>query len=125
MAEMYGFIYKATNLATGRWYVGKKAYSHKIKVKVGKKERKRTGKRVKYIIKDSGYKEYLGSSEELKKDIEKLGRVNFRREILRECPDRISLSYWEQCYLFTLGAIFENSYNSNLGGHFYRGKVSQ
>lgn len=122
---MYGYIYKTVNLETGRFYIGKKAYTHTIKKKLSKKRRKGTRKRIERVTVDSGWKEYYGSSEELKKDIELLGKENFEVIHLKECPNKQSLAYWEQYYMFTMNVLFENTYNGNIAGKFYRGKIIQ
>ena len=36
--DNYGFIYKITNLETGKYYIGKKAFFHNKKKKLTKKE---------------------------------------------------------------------------------------
>ena len=36
--DSYGFIYKITNLETGKFYIGKKSYIHNKKKKLVKKE---------------------------------------------------------------------------------------
>lgn len=122
---MYGYIYQTINLKTGKFYIGKKAYKHKIRKKLSKKKRKGTRKRIETVYKDSGWQDYYGSSEELKKDIELLGKENFKVTHLKECPDKQSLSYWEQHYMFTYNVLFENTYNGNIAGKFYRGKITK
>jgi len=120
---MYGYIYRTTNTVTGKFYIGKKAYLHRTKVKLSKKQRKLTGKRIKYVEKSSGWENYYGSSDELQKDIEKYGKDKFIVTKLKECEDRVSLAYWEQHYQFTLSVLFCNTYNGNIGGKFYRNKI--
>jgi hypothetical protein len=83
-------VYLITNLSNNRKYVGKKlAKFHKSRPPLkGKKNRRR------YNV-DSDWKEYWGSSEELKADIFALGNENFSREILYFCPTRGAASYLE------------------------------
>lgn len=124
----YGFIYITTNLLTGRWYIGKKAYSHRRRKKLTKKElaaitTKGRKPIYKYVDVDSGWKEYFGSSLELKDDIEKYGKENFKVEILRECEDKVSLSYWEVYYQMVLEVLFKDTYNGNIAGKFFKGKI--
>lgn len=122
---MYGYIYRTVNKETGKFYIGKKAYIHRRKVKLSKKQRKLTGKRVKYVEKSSGWETYFGSSEELLKDIDAIGADKFEVTVLRECPDKLSLAYWEQYYQFTEGVLFGNTYNGNIGGKFYKNKIKE
>jgi hypothetical protein len=75
------------------------------------------------VEKSSGWEDYYGSSEELKKDIERLGKDRFIVQKIRECEDRVSLAYWEQAYQFELRVLFNDTYNGNIGGKFYRNKI--
>lgn len=92
-----GFTYCITNLIDGRRYIGKKKATFKktsvrtIKIKsTGLKKKKKIRTQV-----DSDWRDYYGSSEELKADVEKLGKENFKREILRWCRSLSELSYYE------------------------------
>lgn len=122
---MYGYIYKTTNTITGKWYIGRKAYMHKKKIRLSKKQRKLTGKRIKIVEIDSKWQNYYGSNEELKKDIETHGAPFFIVQKLKECKDKVSLAYWEQYYQFTMEVLFKDTYNGNIGGKFYRNKITQ
>lgn len=120
----YGYVYKTTNLLTGRFYIGKKAYLHKRTVKLTKKELaarpKGSRKKTKVVHVDSKWQDYYGSSLELKADIIKYGRENFTVEKLRECPNRKSLAYWETYYMFHFDVLGCDTYNGNILGRFYR-----
>jgi len=120
----YGFIYKITD-DKGRFYIGKKAFSHRIKRKLSKRARKSTGKRIKIENKDSGWKDYWGSCKPLLEYIESKGNTQgFTREILMLCEDRINLSYWEIHFQIQLNVLFEEkSWNSNVGGKYFKGKI--
>jgi len=73
----FGFVYLITNLKSGKKYIGRKYFGTTRRVKVkGKKRRK-------IIRKDSNWREYTGSSKSLNKDIEKLGKKNFKFEKLK------------------------------------------
>lgn len=125
MEEFYGYIYKTTHIPTGKYYVGKKAYLHRKKKKLTKKELALlTGKgrkpkfKVEYV--DSKWKEYYGSSLTLKQDIEKYGKDQFVVEKLMDCKSRKSLSYWEVYFMFQYDVLKNDTYNENILGRFYR-----
>ena len=91
-----GFIYVITNMLDGRKYYGKKKSTFRktsiktVTLKNGTKKKKKIRTDV-----PSDWIDYYGSSEELKKDVEKLGKENFTREILRYCLSLSELSYYE------------------------------
>lgn len=97
-----GFVYLITNTITGKQYIGKKSlYSNQSKVRTvilkttGEKKKKKV--RVKS---ESNWRDYYGSSDEVKKDIEAFGKEAFKREILRFCDSKGELSYFEAKYQF-------------------------
>jgi hypothetical protein len=122
----YGFVYNITNLETGKFYIGKKAFFHNKKKKLTKKElAEQTGPGRKTITKveqvDSGWKDYYGSSKELLADLKTLGKDKFERVILQFCPTKKQLTYYEIQYQITYGVLHTtNSYNDNVLGKFYR-----
>lgn len=82
-----GFVYVITNLLDGRRYFGKKIlHFTKTKMLKGKKKRIKT---------ESDWKTYYGSSDELCKDVERLGSDKFKREILHFCKNKGMMSYLE------------------------------
>lgn len=108
---VYGFIYKITRLSDGKFYIGKKAFTHRKRKTLSKKARRVTKKRISVSYVDSGWKDYYGSSEELKADIIRLGKDKFKREILLFCSTKDELSYYEAYYIINTKAFFEESYN--------------
>jgi hypothetical protein len=88
--NMFGFVYLITNLVSEKKYIGRKYFDsiRRIKVK-GKKLRK-------VIRKDSGWRDYTGSSKSLNKDIEDLGKKNFKFEILIMCETKGQVNYIEE-----------------------------
>ena len=100
--DALGFIYKITNLLTGRFYIGKKSLWSKKRVKISKKEKllNPTRKIYKEVIKETNWREYTGSSLVLNQDIEKLGKENFKKEIIQWCFSKRELSYSEVKWQF-------------------------
>jgi len=111
--NQFGFIYLITNIATNRKYIGRK-YLSKAGYKIinGKKKK---------IRKDSDWKIYYGSSEELKKDILELGEDNFTREILHFCKTRGHCNYMELREIIDQRALeSDRYYNSWVSGRIHK-----
>lgn len=110
------FVYLITNNTNGMKYVGKKLAKFKqtkppLK---GKKNKRRS-------TKESDWREYWGSSERLKADVEFLGEHNFTREILHFCPSRGIASYLEAREQFERRVLETDEYyngiiNVRIGG---------
>ena len=82
-----GFVYLITNIVNGKKYVGKKSLSmSKTKQIKGKKKKSRV---------ESAWKNYYGSSPIVKAEVERLGKENFKREILHICNTKTDLTYLE------------------------------
>ncbi len=94
--DCVGFVYIITNLISNRKYIGKKLAkfsrtTYRVqKLKNGTKKKKRIRSKV-----DSDWQGYYGSSDELNADIDKLGKQNFKREILHYCTSKAETSYLE------------------------------
>lgn len=83
----YGFVYLIENLTNNRKYIGKKLFLFsKTKQIKGKKKK---------IKVESDWQDYWSSSDELKADVEKLGKENFRRTILHLCKNKGTCNYLE------------------------------
>lgn len=85
--DYVGFVYLITNLTNGRLYIGKKLFWKKRKKKI-----KGSNKKVRV---EHDWRDYYGSSNELNADIERLGKENFKREILECYKTRWEWSYGE------------------------------
>ena len=101
-ADWYGFVYRITHIPTGRKYIGRKYFTQ-----AGYKQVK--GKRKK-IRKESDWKEYWGSSKHLQADVEKYGKDQFSREIIRLCKNRSECSYYETKAIFDEDALLNEEY---------------
>lgn len=106
-----GFVYLITNLTNNKKYIGKKLFCFsKTRYKV---HTQKNGKKVKKKIKskiDSDWRDYYGSSENLHKDIELLGKEKFTREILYFCSSKAECSYLEAKEQFARGVLESDDY---------------
>ena len=115
--DCVGFVYLITNLTSDRKYVGKKLSKFSkttyktVTLKNGTKKKKKIKSKI-----DSDWMEYYGSSIELNKDVELLGKGNFRREILFFCKSKAECSYIEAREQFTRKVLETTDY--------YNGQIS-
>ena len=115
--DCVGFVYLITNKANQRKYIGKKLAKFAkttyktITQKNGVKKKKRIRSKI-----DSDWIEYYGSSIELNKDVEALGKDNFTREILFYCKSKAECSYVEAREQFGRKVLESDDY--------YNGQIS-
>ena len=117
--SFFGFVYRITNLQTGKQYIGRKYFVQKRKPRNGTSKRR--------VTSESDWKKYYGSSPELKADVKQFGRENFKREILSLHATLGKVNYEETKQLFlnyvlqeTLDDVSPKFYNSNILGRYYR-----
>ena len=101
--DYYGFVYIITNNTNNKKYIGKKFFWTSKRRQVNK-VRKR------YKV-ESDWREYWSSSEEVKQDVELLGKENFTREIIHLCKSKGVTNYLEaKEQFFNLVLENENSW---------------
>jgi hypothetical protein len=81
------FVYLITNTTNGKRYIG-------LKTTKSKKTKQVKGKKKRFTV-ESDWRDYWSSSEELKNDIELLGKDSFKREILYFCLNKGTANYLE------------------------------
>ena len=117
IGDNYGFVYRITNTTNSKSYIGRKYFVQKRKPKGGKRR----------VTSESNWKQYYGSSDELKQDIRRDGKNTFKREILSLHRTLGRVNYEETKQLFLHNVLAEKLddgspayYNSNILGRYYR-----
>jgi hypothetical protein len=104
-----GFVYLITNLTNQRKYIGKKLARFKTtKPPLKGKKNKRRG------TKESDWRTYWGSSDNLLADVAAIGEDKFTREILHFCPSRGVLSYLEAKEQFDRRVLESDDYYNGI-----------
>ena len=109
--DCVGFVYIITNITTDRKYIGKKLAKFSkttqktVKLKNGTKKKKKIRSKI-----DSDWRDYYGSSTELTKDVESIGKDNFKREILYYCKSKSECSYIEAREQFSRRVLESKDY---------------
>ena len=119
IGDFFGYVYRITNLQTGKQYIGRKYFTQRRKPRSGKGKRR--------VTSESDWKKYYGSSKELKDDVKKFGRSIFRREIISLHETLGKVNYEETKQLFLNNVLMEALddgtpayYNSNILGRYMR-----
>ena len=115
--DFFGFVYRITNLESGKQYIGRKYFTSRRKPRGGKRR----------VTSESDWKRYYGSSDELKADVKNLGKEKFRREIisLHETLGKVNYEETKQLFLnnVLMEALDDGSpayYNSNILGRYMK-----
>ena len=112
--DCVGFVYLITNTISNRKYIGKKlakfarTTTKTVTLKNGTKKKKKVRSKI-----DSDWMNYYGSSIELNKDVESLGKENFTREILFFCKSKAECSYIEAREQFARRVLESTDYYNN------------
>ena len=122
-----GFVYIIYNLTNNRKYIGQKLFyfsktTYKtVTLKNGKKKRKRIKGKI-----ESDWQDYWSSSDELKADVELLGKNNFKREILHFCKTKSECNYLEAKEQF-LREVLESQeyYNGHIRVRVHKNHVTK
>ena len=105
----FGFIYRITNKLSNKKYIGKKQCKSKLK------RRPLKGKKNKRIeIKESDWRSYTSSSNDLNEDILKHGKENFTFEIIRVCMSKWELAYFEIKEQIEQNVLLRNDYYNGI-----------
>ena len=123
----FGFVYMTTHKPTGKSYIGKKVLFHNKKQKIGKKELAKlqgvVGRRPSYklVVKESDWKTYYGSQTDIKTLLVEGKKDEFERSILKMCPDKKSMTYFEVKYqmLYQVLEKPDEFFNDNILGKFF------
>ena len=112
--DFFGFVYRITNLQTGKQYIGRKYFTQRRKPRSGKGKRR--------VTSESDWKNYYGSSTELKTDVKAIGKSCFSREIISLHRTKGWTNYEETRQLFLNNVLSEdeNFYNSNILGRYMK-----
>jgi hypothetical protein len=109
--DCVGFVYIITNTVSGRMYVGKKLA--RFKTTRYKMHTQKNGKKVRKKIRGavaSDWQEYYGSSDQLNRDVESMGRDQFKREILYYCRSKAECNYIEAREQFARKVLESDQY---------------
>jgi hypothetical protein len=100
--DAFGFIYMMTCISNEKRYIGRKLFTAAA-------HRQVKGKKKKYR-KDSGWKDYWSSSDEVKADVSRYGKDMFTRVILYLCHSKSEMTYLENYAIFTHHALIRTDY---------------
>ena len=117
IGDFFGFVYRITNIQSGKRYIGRKYFQQKRKPRGGKRR----------VTSESDWKKYYGSSDELSADRKLLGNAAFKREILSLHTRLGDVNFEETKQLFLHNVLTETLdgktplyYNSNILGRYMR-----
>jgi hypothetical protein len=109
--EYQGFVYQLTEIHSNKKYIGKKNFWKPKTLPINKTRKRRVRTRV-----ESDWKDYYGSSNEVRKIVEERGTQIFKREILKLCKNKGEMSYYEAKLQFDNDVLFRDDYYNNFIG---------
>jgi len=109
--EYQGFVYQLTEIHTDKKYIGKKNFWKPKVLPINKTRKRRVRTRV-----ESDWKDYYGSSNEVRQLVEQHGKERFKREILKLCKTKGEMSYYEAKLQFDHNVLFRDDYYNNFIG---------
>jgi hypothetical protein len=107
--RIYGFVYIIENSSTSRKYIGKKQCLTTVKLRPLKGKRNK-----RHVEKETDWKTYCGSSEQLLKDIENLGKDKFTFNIIKFCDSKSELAYCEAKLQFDNDVLLREDYYNGI-----------
>ena len=117
IGDYVGFVYEIYDTEAKMKYIGKKKFWSKVTRPPlkGKKNKRRS-------VKESDWKSYHGSSEELKALVENNEAHRFERRILRLCRSLGEMTYYEMKEQIDRDVLLkpDEYYNAFVGGKIHR-----
>ena len=115
--DYVGFVYEVYDTQTEMKYIGKKKFWSRVTRPPlkGRKNKRRS-------VKESDWKSYYGSSEEVKSLVENTGEWRFERKIIRLCKSAGEMSYYEMKEQLDNDVLLKPKeyYNAFVGGKIHR-----
>lgn len=109
--DYQGFVYRITELDSGKMYIGKKNFWKPKILPITK-----TRKRRKRTIVESDWQKYYGSNARVKELLESKGAAGFKREILHLCKTKGEMSYMEAKLQFAFDVLLSDQYYNEFIG---------
>ena len=109
--DYQGFVYEITELDSNKKYIGKKNFWKPKTLPITKSRKRRVRTRT-----ESDWREYYGSSDEVRRLVESRGQDKFKREIIRLCKTKGEMSYYEAKMQFDNDVLFREDYYNNFIG---------
>lgn len=111
----YGFVYEVTHNPTGKKYLGKKVlqFNRTLPPLKGQKRKRK-------VVKESDWKTYYGSHDEIKSLIKEGKDLEFERKIIKFVNSKKLLTYFEIKYQMINEVLENDNYlNFNILGKFF------
>ena len=109
--EFLGFVYEIHDLKRDRLYIGKKLFWTTVKLPPLKGRSRKRHRRA-----ATDWRDYYGSSDQLKESVALHGPTNFARTILYMCANKNQMSYWETKTQFDRNVLFDPRYYNDFVG---------